>query len=427
MPAVADEAASLNAVRELLTKTEAKQMTVGPSITTVTFMRGDPTAAAASLQARLGEVIAANPWLAGSLEGKCDMSEERLSLVWQSEPLAARVAVLFNPTLRGGKQKPALSLSSAMSYFDVCAAVGGSAAEILTGAKCANKPEPLLALSVVPDALRPADGFAVIFSVSHVIADGHTYYKLLSMLSADGIVEPMAVARKHEFEEALVTAMGAEEHKWAYSGSVMCNVVCGLICGGKPLIESYHIDEARIAAAKEAGAKEDGVEFVSTNDILTSSWANATSADALLMPINFREKLPAYTPNDAGNYEGALVFGAADFLTPGALRKTLSTGPPTYKRGGGAEVGPLPGGLKARISMVTSWVFPSFSALSVEGAEQLLHMPHCDVKMVPFEIAVVYRPQAGKIAVVYFTRAIDSAGLKSECPVGTQVLSADEC
>jgi hypothetical protein len=77
--------------------------------------------------------------------------------------------------------------------------------------------------------------------------------------------------------------------------------------------------------------------------------------------------------------------------------------------------------------MVTSWVFPSFSALSVEGAEQLLHMPHCDVKMVPFEVAVVYRPQAGRIAVVYFTRAIDSAGLKSECPVGTQVLSADEC
>jgi hypothetical protein len=87
----------------------------------------------------------------------------------------------------------------------------------------------------------------------------------------------MAVARKHEFEEALVTAMGAEEHKWVYSGSVMCNVVCGLICGGKPLIESYHVDEARIAAAKEAGAKEDGVEFVSTNDILTSTWANATS------------------------------------------------------------------------------------------------------------------------------------------------------
>ena len=54
-------------------------------------------------------------------------------------------------------------------------------------------------------------------------------------------------------------------------------------------------------------------------------------------------------------------------------------------------------------------------------------MPHCDVKMVPFEVAVVYRPQAGRIAVVYFTRAIDSAGLKSECPVGTQVLSADEC
>lgn len=308
MTAIADEASALNAVRQLLTKTEAKQMTVGPSITTVTFMKGDATAAAESLQARLGDVVAANPWLTGKLEGKCDVSENRLSLVWQPEPLSATVAALFNPTLRGGKPKLSvqLVLNSGMSYFDVCKTVGGSAAEITTGAKAANKPEALLALSVVPDSVKPTENFAVIFSVSHVIADGHTYYKLLSMLSG-GAVEAMAVERKHEFEDALVTAMGVEEHKLAYSGGVICNVVCGMICGGKPLIESYYTDEDKIAAAKAAGAKEDGVEYVSTNDIVTSTWANASSSDLLLMPVNFREKLPAYTPNDAGNYEGALV------------------------------------------------------------------------------------------------------------------------
>ena len=52
----------------------------------------------------------------------------------------------------------------------------------------------------------------------------------------------------------------------------------------------------------------------------------------------------------------------------------------------------------------------SFSELSVAGCEQLLHMPLCDVKMVPFDVAVVYRPKAGKLAIVYMTRATDSAG-----------------
>ena len=46
---------------ERLTDFEANNMTVGPAITTITFLRGDPTLAADWLRHRLGELVEANP------------------------------------------------------------------------------------------------------------------------------------------------------------------------------------------------------------------------------------------------------------------------------------------------------------------------------------------------------------------------------
>ena len=133
------------------------------------------------------------------------------------------------------------------------------------------------------------------------------------------------------------------------------------MCGSRPLIESYYIDTDKIAEAK---AQAIGVDYVSTNDILTSTFGNATSARLLLMAINFRDKLPDFKADDAGNYEGALVFGPDDYATPTSIRQTLNTGPPAYRRGAGLTTGPaaLPGcceNLRCQISMVTNMLNPN--------------------------------------------------------------------
>ena len=70
------------------------------------------------------------------------------------------------------------------------------------GSKCIGKDIPQAALSVVPDALRPDDTFAVIFSLSHVISDGYTHYKILSMLSSDGEITSMNPTRKQLLKSA---------------------------------------------------------------------------------------------------------------------------------------------------------------------------------------------------------------------------------
>merc|ERR1711941_263102 len=89
-------------------------------------------------------------------------------------------------------------INSNMGYQELCESIRGSAAVILMGPDCINKPEPLMALTVIPDAHSPGDTFAVVFSVSHILCDGHTYYKVLSMFSSNSQVIALNPTRKHE-------------------------------------------------------------------------------------------------------------------------------------------------------------------------------------------------------------------------------------
>jgi len=110
---------------------------------------------------------------------------------------------------------------------------------------------------------------------------------------------------------------------------------------------------------------------------------------------------------------------------------------PRFLRGANASGlapngGPVPlpvgcwGATKTRLGMVTNWAFGSFDELKIAGCEQMVHLPHADCKMIPFDIAVIFRPKAGKTAVTYFVRNVDEAGLKAECPVAGMVTSAED-
>lgn len=421
----------LSLLREKLTVSEQKTMTVGPAITTVTFMSGDASMARVALKGKLAEIISANPWLMGTLEkGDLDGS---LYLAYPKSlaDSSAAVAGLLDPTTRGGMLvEKSLMVESTMSYFEICEAVSGTSAEILKGSQCIGNGEPLVALTVVADSEHGEDLFAIVFSCSHVIMDGFTYYRLLNMLSKNVSVEILSPKRKHSIMEQAQMAIGLKEFKWMNSLPVICNVIGSMLCGSKPLIESYYIDNERVKNRKaEAVSNGHGsTTFVSTNDVIASSFGIVTNADALLLPLNFRGRLPDFDARDAGNYEGALYFGRGDFEDPTLIRQTLQSGPPTYARSKGTT--PLPGVFTtcccSKFSMVTNWAFPFFEELDVEGGQQIVHLPHCDTKMVPFDIAVVYRPTKGRLAVVYFVRSVNRSGLVAELPMGAVVPTPDQ-
>ena len=324
-------------VRQSLTAMEKSQMTIGPAITTTTFFRGDPKAALALLTERLKLVVEANPWLAGTLK----KGGSGLELGYPSSLTAGALDSLVNPTLLRGKPcKKALVLSNTMDYVSVCRAVLKTAAEVPPGRLCKNKPFPQLALTVVPDAKEPDAAFCVVFSVSHVLVDGHGYYQLLAMLSAGAEIKALSPVRKHDINRHAKEVMGEKEFKFQMRGAIICNVLCKMLCGGKARVANMFVDKAKVQEekdkAKAAGAAG-GPEWVSTNDVLASRFFSAAGVRAGMMPINLRGKHPNYLSDDAGNYEGSLTFMEEDYAQPATIRSTLQTGNPTFLRLGRGE------------------------------------------------------------------------------------------
>ena len=219
--------------------------------------------------------------------------------------------------------------------------------------------------------------------------------------------------------------MGVEMHTWAYSAMTLCNILGTMFFSGKALVKSYEVDDAKVGDAKAQCKEKSSCGYVSTNDVLVSSFAGAIAPRCLMMPLNYRNRLPSFTDTDAGNYEGVIVMGPGVYDSPALIRNSILSGPPTFKR---ATSRRLPTGweaLRCRLGMVTNWVFPSsFEELEVEGCTQVIHLPHSNISLVPFNIGVVYRPKRGRTAVVFFVRDIDARGLEEACPVGKEITSA---
>ena len=147
--------------------------------------------------------------------------------------------------------------------------------------------------------------------------------------------------------------------------------------------------------------------MTTTNDILTSAFAQATSAGILLMAINLRNRTEGVVANDAGNYESVVIYDPPSTATPELIRQSLRAGVP-FTRVGGA---PLPDFFKllgTRFAIIMNWAFPVFKAdlklLDEQGHHTCglqLHLPIYDPAAVPCPMAIIFRPCAGKLAMWY--------------------------
>merc|ERR1719389_893050 len=132
---------------------------MAPSISACTFLVGDPREAASRLRERTREILRLNPWLGGRLDQV--RGEARPVLVYG--PAAGR----DDPPPGGA---PGGALSHRTPYRDVARTLGRLL--VKTGSACLGRAEePLFRVAVVPDALQPEGRWALVVSLSHVIAD----------------------------------------------------------------------------------------------------------------------------------------------------------------------------------------------------------------------------------------------------------------
>ena len=178
-----------------LTKWELKNLHL-PPVTTVTLYEG--AAPVEFLRHRLAMILRKNLWLNSRIVRK-SMADGVVALAYpktfESESIVDQHFYVYEPGDVG------ISLNMPYEALVRCL----SPVQCARSKPATDKDEPLFKVAVVPieagktDDSRAAPvqkamtlpGFALIVSINHTIGDGHTYYKLYGMLSANADVEAL--------------------------------------------------------------------------------------------------------------------------------------------------------------------------------------------------------------------------------------------
>ena len=402
---------------------------MAPSISTCTFLAGDPREAAARLRERTREVLRLNPWLGGRLDQA--RGEARPVLVY------GQVAGKDDPTLGGAFEAaapggtPGCALSHRTPYRDLARALNRLL--VKTGTACLGRAdEPLFRVAVVPDALEPKARWALVVSVSHVIADGHTFYQVHNMLSDGREIRALEPRREVDVPGLAESAMGGDggflsNPRPGLLLSLVSAGLLGALFGPACAVDLRYVDDAYVAQEKAKVARAGTVPFVSTNDIVTSEVLASSRCSLGLMDVNLRGRVPGCGSGLAGNYEEKIVYRPPDFGSPELVRASILD--PGRLMRASEPLTSLPQSVRElwgvdSMACVSNWATFAEDVV-LEGHRAELHVPVFDASAVPARVftgCFVFRPGndrplalalAGKPHVL--ARIAGEAGAVGEC------------
>ena len=366
-----------------------------PSISTVTFYDGE--CPETYLQNKVASIVKANPWLAGrfvSRNGR-PVLEYTTSTTDSFFEIAAPLNISpGTPPVELGQLIAPLCVDSASKSF--------------------ASDSTLFKVVCIPHA-REATRFALVASVSHVIADGFTFYKLNTMLSKEVEVTALAVARK-PIQKEMRELIGAEEERWVSRPPIgkLIGFVSTILFKPTPKCTMFKVDSAWIGQQKQEAKGE--VSFVSTNDILTSWFLRECKCAFGLMAINFRNRIAGVTEAMGGNYEAGVIYcDASDYQTPALIRKSVQK----FRRATSSKFPGFWSLLTNHCALISNWS-TFYSDVHLDGCSLLWHMPIADLRTVPWrDTAVVFCPREGEIAVVAAMRSMGPQALRASiCTTG---------
>ena len=376
------------------------------AIATVSFFEGDLTQAYAFIKERFASIVQANPWLGGRL--RKGFMAKRVNLDY--DEIDIETLIFLNPE--------GLSIHSELTYADITTSVEPY---IVKSPQHMLNTEAKVCSLVLTQSSK--DHFAMIFSVSHSVVDGHAYYQLLNMFSKENEVYALSAIRKDETNAQIKNGVGRNTYDYFVGAAHVINALFGMATAKRAKVFAYYVDQEKIEEIKKAHTRSESCEYISSNDILSSSFAVFTKVRLLLMAINFRGKLKALTQNDAGNYEAVVLYDEEYYQSPCGIRKAISHNEPY--RGLGKPLPSFFEGVRCKMALITNWA--TFSQeLNLEGCKETLHLPlnHASGKM-PYEFAIIFRAKGNEHAVAYYTNRFSEEDFTlSDLPIGNCVSSA---
>lgn len=287
------------------------------------------------LAKRCGEMLRANPWLAGRLK----TIDGQPHLVWDAESSTEAAAELFQvvdvASLPGvadvNAVVDAINLNTGPDTPPLAAPLEAMVCK--AGSLSIDKDVPIVRIRLVTDG----KGFCVMLTMSHSIGDGAVMYQFHAMLSNGAV--PMDATRQNK--NVIPSIKG---HKDRIVGEHLFKEVTNAPQPTSTFgFGACYIDQNQIDAVKRAHVATPEAKFISTNDIVTSWFLATTKTDVGIMAWNTRKPCGVES-TAAGNYIDTLAVDPQS-MTPAGIRRIVNdTAPPL-------SLSPGP----PRVGLVTNW------------------------------------------------------------------------
>ena len=340
-----------------------------PPIQALTWFRGNHVTAVATLQEKIAAIVQQNPWLGGTITDSSLLRSDPYLEFTVSDTATATTTTTtttashFMTHVANPDESPVTLRTPMDQVYD-------SAKPLL--AMLDKKDHPSLwHVVIAPCRENPQDYFGVLISLSHYVGDAHVFYRLHDMLFSSGggaeRIQAMQVEAVSGFDAATRKALGDDVFDLAQASSpiMLLKFAVGVIKKlalrrqGREywfVVDAEEMSHQKQQAVSEAAAVSNGVDFVSTNDVLVSWFYSRTGCSVALLCVDLRNKLLpgcAVERRHARNYWGNIWYQPPlDVDHPSKIRKSLST----FRR---TESGSLPSALHflatGSLGITTSW------------------------------------------------------------------------
>jgi len=407
-----------------------------PPVTTVTLYEGSTPVE--FLRNRIASMLEKNPWLTSRIVKK-NTTDGVVAMAYSKSFEARSVIEQHFSVYKPGD----VGFSLGMPYEELV--------RCLLPVQCArskpatDKNEVLFKVAVVPIEAEAKDsvqsmplqqtialpGFALVVSMNHTLGDGHTYYKLYSMLSMDSEVEELDPVRVSGFEAAKTGIIGEKETAMFKSAGLAFGILGTYLFTklSRRAPQNICINEVdSVWVAKEKGkAKQEGqVPFVSTNDALTSWYFRKMGSDTNIMVANFRSRRPSVlnlSDYHVGNYEANLPYFPGDVETPALIRQSIRDADGAFRASrAGSPTTEIPSFwtlLHNKTAIITNWATFYCDVNLQDNAQDnkestkkpKLHLPIMEPDGFITSVwnnAIIFRPRAGELGMFMITRRFDS-------------------
>lgn len=296
---------------------------------------------------RTNEILTKNPWLASRLTS-CNANDVSLSVP---------------------SDDSLLSVLNVQKIDDICdgSNIGSLIQEIYTpplkpslaklfskqGFKCVNNDVPLFKVSL---CISDDNTFLLLLSMSHVLGDGATLYRIYQMLSQAEEVVSLYPERVMEHQDFLHESSYIAGSCWLPEASTTDNAQIEALINSKAMRSTpnsrfitglnktlsssdgherafsysggmFRINTDKIEEIKQKHVPSENAPWVSTNDILSSWFLSLSNPSLGVIAVDARNHNEQLTSAHVGNYQVALLHTKDEYSTPESVRYSVSQFP----------------------------------------------------------------------------------------------------